>query len=112
LASRCRSPGTGKRQRPAAASPPRGRPHLVLVLRPKTINGGPREKPAGRNAVRLAAGYATPRRESVGGAPVTLRNADVNELVSLKPTSSPISVTDSLRAVNRLLARSIRRLVR
>src|SRR5262249_28482649 len=48
----------------------------------------------------------------VGVSPVTLRNADVNELVSLNPTSSPISVTDSLRAANRLLARSMRRLVR
>jgi hypothetical protein len=28
----------------------------------------------------------------------------VNELVSLKPTSSPISVTDSLRSASKLLA--------
>src|SRR5262245_7558056 len=52
------------------------------------------------------------RRYSVGVSPVTLRKADVNELVSLKPTSSPISVTDSLRFASKLLARSMRLLVR
>src|SRR5262249_23580350 len=41
-----------------------------------------------------------------------LRKVDVNELVSLKPTSSPISVTDSLRFASKLLARSMRLPVR
>src|SRR5258707_13371187 len=35
-----------------------------------------------------------------------------NELVSLKPTPCPISVTDSLRSASKALARSMRRLVR
>src|SRR5262249_49463258 len=48
----------------------------------------------------------------VGVSSVYLRKAAVNELVSLNPTSNPISVTDSLRSASKVLARSIRRLVR
>ena len=50
-----------------------------------------------------------PRRYAVGDWPVALRNAEQNELVSQKPSSSPMSVTDSARLANKALARSIRR---
>src|SRR5262245_15646748 len=61
---------------------------------------------------RLSARYARLRRYSVGVSPVPLRKAEVNELVSLKPTSRPISVTESLGSASKALARSIRRPVR
>src|SRR5437588_315488 len=48
----------------------------------------------------------------LGVSPVYLRKAAVNELVSLNPTSIPISVTDRLRSASKLLARSMRLLVR
>ena len=42
---------------------------------------------------------------------VVFRKAAVNELVSLKPSASPMSVTDSTRSSSRPLARSMRRLM-
>jgi len=42
--------------------------------------------------------------------PVALRNAAENELVSLKPISNPISVTDDSGFANNILACSMRRL--
>jgi hypothetical protein len=40
-----------------------------------------------------------------------LRNAAVNELVSLKPTVNPMSVTEGAGFANNILACSMRRLV-
>jgi hypothetical protein len=56
-------------------------------------------------------GQTTLRRYSVGVRPADLRNAAVNELVSLKPISRAISVTDWFGLVRRIFARSMRRLV-
>lgn len=55
---------------------------------------------------------ARTRRKSVGVTPVSLRNAELKELVSLKPTSSPICVTARSGWPSSCLARSIRRAVR
>src|SRR5262249_37393155 len=62
--------------------------------------------------LRLSVPNARLRRESVGVLPVVFWDSGVNEVVLLKPTSSPISVTDSLRCASKLLARSMRLLVR
>src|SRR5262249_7027623 len=61
---------------------------------------------------RASVPYARLRRYSGGVSPVSVRKGGGKELVSLKPTPSPISVTDSLRSASKALARSIRRLVR
>jgi hypothetical protein len=58
-----------------------------------------------------AADYTTLRRYSVGVRPANLRNAAVNELVSLKPISRAISVTDWFGLARRIFARSTRRVV-
>jgi hypothetical protein len=44
----------------------------------------------------------------VGVSPVVFRNAAVNELVSLKPTANPTSVTEEFGLANNALASSIR----
>ena len=40
-------------------------------------------------------------------SPVVFRNAAVNELVSLKPTANPTSVTEELGFANKVLALDI-----
>ncbi|SRR6266852_1407854 len=55
--------------------------------------------------------HTTLRRYSVGVLPADLRNVAVNELVSLKPISRAISVTDWFGLAKRIFARSMRRLV-
>jgi len=54
--------------------------------------------------------HARFRRYAVGVRPVALRNAAENELVSLKPTVNPISVTEDAAFANSTLACSMRRL--
>jgi hypothetical protein len=44
------------------------------------------------------------RRYSVGVVPATCRNVAENELVSLKPRASAISVTDRIGSANNILA--------
>jgi hypothetical protein len=70
-----------------------------------------------RDSFVIAGDSASPeshrlRRYSVGLSPACLRNAFVNELTSLKPRSNPICVTDTAGLARRLLAFSMRRLVR
>ena len=74
-------------------------------LKPRGLrSAGP---PASQYSLKLKANVCESRlrRQSVGVSPVHLRKAAVNELVSLNPTSSAISVTDSLRPANRSSAR-------
>ena len=66
----------------------------------------------GASAVELGPpDHTTLRRYSVGVRPADLRKAAVNELVSLKPISRAISVTDWFGLAKRIFARSMRRLV-
>jgi hypothetical protein len=51
------------------------------------------------------------RRYSVGVRPAALRKAAVNELVVLKPSAKPISVTEHGGLANNILACSMRRLL-
>src|SRR5262249_21336347 len=53
--------------------------------------------------------YPRLRRYAVGVEPVALRKAAVNELVSLKPSVSAISVTEHVSRANSVLAWSMRR---
>ena len=49
--------------------------------------------------------------DDIGVVPVVCRNAAENELVSLKPSSSAMSVTDGPGFASSVLARSMRRLM-
>ena len=48
--------------------------------------------------------------ESVGVRPANFRKATVNELVSLKPSSNAMSVTDMAGSASSIFTRLIRRL--
>ena len=56
-----------------------------------------------------APAYPSARRYAVGVDPVALRKLAVNELVSLKPTFSAISVTEDEGCANSVLAYLMRR---
>ena len=65
---------------------------------------------ADQGAAVARAPYSKLRRNSLGVRPVIRRNATLNALDPLNPTSNAISVIDLLGFASKVFARSIRRL--
>src|SRR5262249_42458467 len=90
---------------------PRGSRAHATDLRISTARGHEHRSRYGNQAAChcVLPSYPRLRRYVVGVEPVVLRKAAVNELVSLKPTVSAISVTEHVGRAKSVLAWSMRR---